>query len=75
MCVVRVFCVAGKGNVQLANMGLQPLLADIISLHPGDVGIVGHALEIASRFGSGPFSFLRTHARTQPHVCGDVCGA
>ncbi|ELR20537.1 leucine rich repeat domain containing protein [Acanthamoeba castellanii str. Neff] len=43
----------GRGNVQLANTGLQPLLAEIISLHPGDVGIVGHALEIASRFGSG----------------------
>jgi hypothetical protein len=68
--------------VQLANMGLQPLLAEIISLHPGDVGIVGHALEIASRFGSGPFSSLHsphththTHTHTRPHVCGDVCGA
>jgi hypothetical protein len=33
----------------LANQGLQPLLAELIRLHPGDVGILGHALEIASR--------------------------
>jgi hypothetical protein len=71
--VSRVSCVAGRGNVQLANMGLQPLLAEIISLHPGDVGIVGHALEIASRFGSGPFSSFHTHTHTPDLTCAVTC--
>lgn len=59
-------------NVRLANLGLLPLLIDIIALNAGDVAVVGLALEISSRMKGGKFqkqsSFLYLEQRPDLHV-------